>query len=263
MESQNNKSFVPLQPNRSFIGAFDEVEAFSSAVVSLFADTNCTITMYQSQNKTIEYTTAYNTTANTQFTQTIDLSAPFVYFTVRNESTTVTQAVLNFTVIYKTAYAVGGGGGASNVNIFDSTGNSIVSASGSVQTKLMAIDSSLQTAGALKVNVENTSILATSTRVQTLAWAGASVADGGFSSIIDMSSNNRTVLSSYGETDDAGTFTVQFSPDGTVFYDSQYSYEVTGAGAYGFSIPISVSYARLKWTTLSPSATITAYLEAC
>jgi hypothetical protein len=263
MESQLNKSFVPLQPNRSFIGQFDDVAEYSSAVISLIADTNCTITMYQSQNKTLEYTTAYNTTANTQFEQAVDLTAPFVYFTVRNESSSVTQTFLNFTVIYKTAYAVPSGGAGTDVNIRDSAGNTITATSGSLQTKLMAIDSSLTTGGALKVNVENASLPISSSRVQTLAWSSAPVADGGTSSIINMSASNLQVLSVYGTTDDVGTITVLFSAEGTVFYDSQYSYDVAVAGAFGFTIPAAVSYARLRWTTLSTPATITAYLEAC
>jgi len=127
MESSNNISFVALQSGRAFIGTYDNVVGFCSATISFYADTTTTITLFQSQNKTADYGTVFNTVANTQFIQNVNLSAPYAYFIVRNNSVN-DQTVLRFTVIYNMPYAPSSGGGVgTDVNISATNGNYLTS----------------------------------------------------------------------------------------------------------------------------------------
>ena len=269
MESVNNKSFIPLQAGRAYIGIYDKVDAYSSAVISLVADQNCLITMYQSQNRTLEYPTTYNyTTAGAQYTHSVPLTAPYVYFTVRNESGT-DQAYLNFTVIYKTAYPVsGGGGGGGNVNIFDSSGANIDSdGSGNLNVKLADINSSFLQDNGLKTYIVNSSLpitLSTQRKTQKV-WNSASITNGATADKFDVSNVSATNLSIYGTTIVAGgtdKISVMFSGDNVNYYESQYYVDVTG-GSFGFSCPMSAPYARLLYTgSLSYGITITAVMSA-
>ena len=148
MESTNNLSFTPLEAGRAYIGTYDSVAAYGSANISVFADTDCQIFMYQSQNKTITYVTTYTSSANTQFTQSVALTAPYVYFVVRN-STATNQTVLNFTVIYR-ATAPSTSSLPTNVNIVSQ------SAGLALNSTLVSIDSKLD--AGLNVSVQNSSI---------------------------------------------------------------------------------------------------------
>ena len=49
----------------------------------------------------------------------------------------------------------------------------------------------------------------------------------------------------YGYLSDATTLTIQISPDTTNWYDTQYSYTSSGAGSFGFTIPLAASYLRV------------------
>ena len=99
-ESINNRSFVPLLANRVYIGSYDTVSAYCSATISCLADVNTEIVCYQSQNKIQQSTTTYASHAGVQFKQELQLTNPFVEFTVRNTSGT-DGTLLAFTVIYR------------------------------------------------------------------------------------------------------------------------------------------------------------------
>lgn len=148
MESTNNLSFTPLQAGRAYIGTYDSVAAYGSANISVFADTDCQIFVYQSQNKTITYVTTYTSSANNQFTQSVALTAPYVYFVVRN-STATNQTVLNFTVIYR-ATAPSTSAVPTNVNI--------VSQSAGLALNSTLIDIDTKLGAELDVNIQNSSI---------------------------------------------------------------------------------------------------------
>jgi hypothetical protein len=208
MESQINKSFVPLESGRAYVGTYEDVSEYGACIVSLYSDKVNTITIHQSQNMNLEYTQTFTTVANTQFTQNIELTSPFVYFTVRNASST-TETVMAFTVLYKVNFQ--------------------------------------QTIG--------------TTRQSNQVWNNASVVTGGVSSILNLDSTVSQNVSVYGNSNLVGKLTVQFSADGTTFYSSQYSYTLTVAGNYGFTIPVSASYCRLQWT--GSTSTITAFMESC
>jgi hypothetical protein len=147
-ESTNNISFVPLNSGRAYIGTYDSVSEYASAVISLFSTTACEIFMYQSQNKTGTYVSTYTSSANTQFTQNVALTAPYVYFVVRN-STGTNQTSLSFTVLYKNTY-VPPEALVSDVNIVSQ------SAGLALNSTLVDIDTKL--GAGLNVNVQNTSI---------------------------------------------------------------------------------------------------------
>ena len=99
MESTNNQTFIPLGSNKTYLGTYDSVSAYVTAKISLISDKSCEIIAYQSQNKKNTSSTVYTSSANVQFEQFLTLSNPFVYFTVRNKSSTA-QTILNFTVVY-------------------------------------------------------------------------------------------------------------------------------------------------------------------
>ena len=99
MESTNNQTFVSLGSNKTYLGTYDAVSAYTSAKISLISDQDCEVRVYQSQNKKNTFSVSFQATANVQLEEYLTLSNPFVYFTVRNKSSTA-QTVLNFTVIY-------------------------------------------------------------------------------------------------------------------------------------------------------------------
>lgn len=258
MESVNNKTFTALQAGRAYIGTYDKVDGYSSAVLSIISDQQCLITVYQSQNRTLEYATQYTyTTTGIQFTTTISLTAPYVYFVVRNEGGDA-QTYLSFTVIYKTAYPTVGGGVGSNVNIFDSTGAEILADSSNLRVKLQAVDGTLIQSGGLKTYVVNPFTPAVQ-RTTVESWTNQSINTGDTSSLLDVRAISSTNLSVYGTSSDAGTIGVQFSDDGTTFYSTQYLTSTVN-GDFGFSCPMSAPYARLLWT--GDSTTITAFIAA-
>ena len=138
MESINNRNFIPLLSGRIYIGEYDNVTSFSSATISMNADTNCEIIAYQSQNKSNTYTKTWNTAANHQFTSEYQLTAPYVYFTVRNTSGS-NQTVMAFTVIYRNV----NGTISTLSNISDTNGNPILSTNGLLQVQDILAENSL------------------------------------------------------------------------------------------------------------------------
>lgn len=261
MESINNKTFTPLQAGRAFIGTYDKVDAYSSCVLSIKSDQPCLITMYQSQNRTLEYpvSVAYTTNPN-QYSEVLPLYMPYVYFVVRNEGND-TQTFLNFTIIYKTAYPTSGGGSGGNVNIFDSTGALITSDGTNLNVKLNDVNPTLIQDDGLKTYIVNSSLPITLSTQRTSGklWDNQSIATGATSDKLDAHTVSSTNLSVYGTTSIAGKLSVLFSADNSAFYESQYNIDAT-SGAFGFSCPCSAPYVRLLWS--GSSTTITAIISA-
>lgn len=232
MESTNNISFVALQSGRAFIGTYDNVVGFCSATISFYADTTTTITLFQSQNKTADYGTVFNTVANTQFIQNVNLSAPYAYFIVRNNSVN-DQTVLRFTVIYNMPYAPSSGGGVgTDVNILSQEADL------ATQTGLTTINNS--------INSKATFTL----------WNNVAVASLGVSESSSGSPNAR-VISIYGNTSVPTTLTIQFSPDNSAgsYFSSQYN--IMADGDFGYSLPCAFANLRL---ISSEASTIKAYI---
>ncbi len=93
-------------------------------------------------------------------------------------------------------------------------------------------------------------------------WDDVAITSGETSAIADLSTKRVANLTFYGTSGDGtGNITVQFSNDGTTFYDSQYVYGVVIAGHFGFNVPCSPKYVRLKSTAVTSSSNCSAYLN--
>jgi hypothetical protein len=231
IRSTNNFTLTPLQANRIYIGTWDNVLQYLTAQVTCTASTNCEITSYQSIDKLTQVENTYQVTAGSTFSLNLQLQYQYLYFTVRNLG--VNQTQLNFDVIYRSV--VVGSGVGSDVNISATNGNAIVSTSGKLQ-----VQDSIAEASLISIDAK----LTTSRGAQIL-WATASTGAGGFSASADLSGKSVLNLTFYGNSNLATVFTVQFSNNGTTWYSSQYTYTLTSAGDWGFSIPASPFYVRL------------------
>lgn len=250
MESTNNRTFLPLASGRAYIGSWDTVSAFASATITCVSDTDAAITMFQSGNKQIEVQTPLAVQADVYFSQTINITAPYVYFAVRNSSGT-NQNVLAFTVVYHQDYAPPAAHpGTVNSNIFSSSGESIGVSS-----------------EALNVFVKNAQVPVEvpTTRAYAKAWDNATVNAGDTSAALALDPFSSRALTVYGVCSAACVLTLQFSPDGLVWYSSASTYTLSGAGDFGWCIAGACpSYARLLITggTVA-AASITAHIEGC
>ena len=233
-ESVNNRTFTPLQAGRVFIGTYDTVIPFSTAVVSCLSDTECVISAFQSQNKVQTSQQTFNVEAGVRFTTQIQISNPYLYFTVRNSSALINGTQLSFTVIYHETQILSPSSGG-DTNIFDSTGSPIVSTSGKLQVQDVTAEASLASIDAK---------LTTSRGGQVL-WATPSTGAGGFSESENLTGKAVVNLTFYGNSNLATVLTVQFSNNGTTWFSSQYTYTLTSGGDWGFSIPVSPFYVRL------------------
>ena len=93
-------------------------------------------------------------------------------------------------------------------------------------------------------------------------WNNEAITSGETSAIADLSTKRVANLTFYGTSGDGtGNITVQFSNDGTTFYDSQYVYGVVIAGHFGFNVPCSPKYVRLKSNAVTTSSNCYAYLN--
>jgi len=85
-------------------------------------------------------------------------------------------------------------------------------------------------------------------------WSNSLTGVNGVSLIANLSNVNQSNLTIFGSVDGATNLVVQFSNDGTNFYDSQYSYVQSASGNWGFNITACPLYLRLKSTN-----SVTAY----
>jgi hypothetical protein len=136
VKSANNLTNTPLLPNRIFVGSYDSVLPYSTAVFTVSADKDCEVILYSSADKLNQTTTTYTTVGGVPFIKVVNITQPFVYFTIRNTTQTA-QTYLHFDVIYReVSVATASGGVGSNVNIFDSNGDSLNSTSGALDVFL-------------------------------------------------------------------------------------------------------------------------------
>ena len=249
-KSVNNITNVPLANGRTFIGKWDSVLEYATAVILVNSDKAADVTIYQSPDKAITYTTAFSTVGGTPYTKYFPISSPFIYFTLKNNSGS-DMSYLQFEVIYRTVSVVPPSGGvASSVNIFDSDGNDITATSGSLNVKLTSQSAGLATETTLQ-SVEN----AVATKGRATLWSSATVLAGAVSSIASVSSSSRT-LAIFGNTNSETTLTLQMGITGTTptYYDTQYI--SVANGDFGFALPTPAYNLRLK---SSAGCTISAY----
>ena len=270
--STNNFSLEPLGANRIYIGKYDSVLPYACAVLTVNADSDCELTVYSSVDKIRTTTQAFQTFSGVPYVKIIQLSAPYVYFTLRNTTGTA-QTYLNFDVIYREVNVSIASETAASVNIFDSDGASILSnGSNALQTYITnpSLPITFTPSGTQDVNVIGNDVgLALDSSVQAIQttlqyknsaslWGGVPVLAGGVSSYVSSPVYATRILSVFGSTSAQTTITLQMSSDGITFYDTQYTYDANGE--FGYVLPIAFSYLRFK---SSAPATITLKVSYC
>ena len=193
MESKTNITSIPLNSGAIFIGTYEDVAPYVSAVVSINTDTDAIITCYQSLNKqrTTTTTLQYSSIGNIETFIISPLTQPFIYFVVQNSSSS-NQTYLNFSVKY--------------------------------------VSSSISPKGTQQLY--DSSILA-----------------NGTTTTLDLSSKRVSNLTFYGTQDSNGNIlTIQFSNNGSDWYNSQYSYAfgASASGSFGWAIQACPYYVRVK-----------------
>lgn len=234
IRSPNNYSVSPLGPNNIYIGNWDSCLNYATGIITVYASTNCELTIVQSVDKLTLITETFAITAAVPFTKTLTLQYPYLKSTLRN-LTASTQTYLNYEVIYREASVSTVGPEPLDVNISDSTGNAIVSTAGKLQVQDILAENTL-TAISNKLSAN---------RGSNILWATSGVPPGGASASVNLSNVQPSTLTFYGNSNQATTFTLQFSNTGSVWYTSQYSYTLTVAGDWGFAVLASPNYVRL------------------
>jgi len=105
MQSFNNSSTTPLRANAIFIGSWDDILNYQNIQVSLYSNSDCEITYYFSNDKGYVDSTLYSYTSGSNYTNSINNTARYVYFTVRNISVATNQTIFNFSVLYHSSPA--------------------------------------------------------------------------------------------------------------------------------------------------------------
>lgn len=260
MQSLNNQSNIPLRANAIYIGSWDDILKYQNVQINLNADTNCEITYYTSNDKVFieNQTFAYN--ANDNYYNSINSTSRYVYFTVRNLEN-VNQTQFNFSVLYKD-YPVSSGGVNSNVNIVSPLTGGAVDIAGTVSVSNFPATQPVSIAGSVAVtNTDITNIYnIVNSKTSGSLWNANVTGINGVSTSVDLSTKNIKNLTFMGNCNGATILTVQFSNDGSNWYDSQYAYTLSASGDVGFNIPCCPNYVRLK---SSASVTATMLLNSC
>ena len=227
-----NSSIVPLTSGQTFLpSTYDNILDFAEINISIKCDVGFEMTYIYSQDKINVDHTVVNTVSASVDTHFFRVPVKDRYFKV-SILATQTMDVFNMQTIYKSniIYTPSSGSGA-DVNIT----NPYLDVHLTQQTVGLALDSSLTT-------INNT----LSTKGNAVLFATPSCGVNGLSSIVNMSNKNISNVSLYGNVNNATVLTIQFSNDGTTFYDTQYTYNITAASDWGFSMLCSPYYFRLK-----------------
>jgi hypothetical protein len=98
------------------------------------------------------------------------------------------------------------------------------------------------------------------TRGISILWSGSATGAGGVSLAVDLSNKNVKNITFIGNCNGATLLTVQFSSDGTTYYDSQYAFTLSAAGDVGFSLACCPNFIRVK---SSNNVTASLYINYC
>jgi len=289
MQSLKNSSNVPLRGSAIFIGSWDDILNYQNVQVTLNADSNCEITYYTTNDKVYIESVTYPYVSGSNYFNSINSTSRYVYFTVRN-TTTTNQDTFNFSVLYKLS-PVSSGGSGGDVTIIDPL------IGGSVSINLNAINSSfidVANNNGLKVAVQNSSIAVTNSSLSSMTfntnrltvldsdantkltniynkinsrgtsqlYNGAIIA-GGYTNVLNLSDVIVKNLTIYGNQDSNGNVLyLLFSNDGITFYLSQYSYSFGALvnGNFGFNIPCCPRYISVQSTN---ACSLTLFVDYC
>jgi hypothetical protein len=243
-----NSTTIPLLAGESFEGLiYDNILEFAEINISVNCDVGYTIFYIYSQNK-INYdfiqTETIAASAQTTFIRRQVLNR---YFKIRIEATDGDMTSLNVQTIYKPtiSYQVGSGV-SSDVNVLNfpsvqpvsgtvSISNSSINTKITDQTAGLSLDSTLQSINEGQKTVGGGKV-----------WDLANVVLNGVSSTITGNLvYGSNYLSIYGYSDTTSTITIQLSNDNINFYKTQYTYNLSVAGDFGFSVQMPFKYMRL------------------
>lgn len=263
LKSANYYSTTPLAPQRTFMGNQpnipDNIQEYASAYISIYADTDCLLTVSQSSggNGSIYTSVQYNSTAGTQFFEIINLQKSYITFTLKNTSTITAQTYLNFEVIYRPNGALSTF--AQDVNVVNTSAipvaDAVLNACVS-SNKVNVVDSVLD--GCVASNMLNvklvsqvlglaldTTVQSTNTKLDTLiaqglntgayVWGSASAPDTGLvngdtSSIVNFTTKNNNTITYFGNASTQCTITIQYSFEGTVWFTSPQVFSIPAMG---------------------------------
>ncbi len=231
--SLNNSTIVPLLSGEIFLGKeYDNILDYAEINIAIKCDVGYTITYLYSQDKlSVDYETSQVVGAQLD-TIFYKLTVKDRYFKLKIEATDGDMSVLNVQTIYK------------SVTTF--------STSGSATTTDVAITSPLDEDGNVLVSDTVTHNKLTSvydlldTKTNALLWSASPTGVNGVSNAVNLSALKISNMTFMGNCNNATLLTVQFSNDGTTYYDSQYSYNLTGAGDFGFNLTCCPNYLRMK-----------------
>ena len=252
IRSPNNYCVSPLGPNNIYLGNWDSCLNYATAILTVYTDTNCELTIFQSVDRVTTVSTTAAITGGVPYAQTLSLQYPHLKCYVRNLEA-VAQTYLTFEVIYRET-SVGGGGGTIPVplavNISDSLGNQINSFVGKLQVQDVTAEASLASIDS-KIGA---------TRGGQQIWNTPNSLAGGVSSDVDLSIIEPTVLTFFGNVSADTVLTVQMSDDKDSWFSSQYTYTITSlvGGDWGFSISSCPKFVRLMSDN---DVAITAYIN--
>lgn len=265
--NQNNSTTFPLDAGDAFTGIYSSTTDFSEICISVETDSQFQLIInFSSDGVNLGYskTITEATPSLDAFIYTIQPYMRYFYVVLDNIDTN-DQTYLRLSTIQKTIEVYKEAGVSSNVAI-----TSPLNLDGSV-----FVGGNLALSGSVDANVTNASLnvsdsstqsklqsiytdVQKSNKISATMWLSSVTGIGGVSLSANLSLVNQTNLSFYGNVSDTTVLTVQFSQDGTTFYDTQYSYSQTGAGNIGFNIQSSPLHVRLK---SSNSVTATIYLN--
>lgn len=257
MESKNNITTIPLNSGAIFLGTYEDVSQWISAIITVYSDQEVEITAYQSINRQRTITTVFNYD-NPETSQTFILSPltmPFIYFTVLNTSST-NQTYLNFSVKYVSS-SLSSAGVSSDVNVTNAnipvtqSGNWSLSVDNFPASQLISgsVDANITTSIAL--DVSDTAIYDLLNTKGTSLLNNGSILAGANTISLNLSNKKVSNLTFYGTQDSNGNeLTVLFSNDGSTFYSSQYKYTfgTSSSGNFGFNIVACPYYVCVKST---------------
>lgn len=264
-----NSSTVPIDAGESFVGVFSSCLNYAVIDVSVKCDSTYDIKINYSHDGVSEdfsdSITVSSISANTLF---YEFRPKMRYYRIKIDNTdSANQTNLTLQTLLKSVVTYQDGGNSSNVAI-----TSPLNLDGSV-----FVGGNLALSGSVDANITNTSLdvsdgdthtkldniqtqLEKSNKATSTLWNNNLTGVNGVSLVANLSTVNQTNLTVYGSVNGATQIVVQFSNDGTNFYDSQYSYNQSASGDYGFNINSSPKYLRLKSTL---SVTAYAFLNYC
>lgn len=280
MVSRYNSSNLNIKNGLTFEGKFEDVSNYGSVNISLNTDVKFVLNIYWSSNgissDSNETITQSTTPSETLYYQR-NIKEKYFKLVLLNDDS-ITSEKLFLQTIYKSFALSSGGGSGGDVSIISPLTGGAVSIVGSVSVSNLPSEqdvnitnASLAITGSVDVNNFPASVAVTNADITNIynivnsrgsgtLWAGSATGAGGVSLAINLTSKNIKNISFMGNCDASTLLTVQFSNDGTTYYDSQYSFNLSSSGDVGFNLSCCPNYLRVK---SSNNVTASLYANYC